>query len=66
MRIIELDEFIDISTIFDKIKSHLPNIYSPFNKNGSGNQGYFYEINQNIFNIILNTDNEEGIIKKNV
>jgi hypothetical protein len=66
LRIIELDEFIDISTIFDKIKSHLPNIYSPFNKNGSGNQGYFYEINQNIFNIILNTDNEEGIIKNNV
>ena len=56
VEMIELSEPILIDNIFQKIKSYLPEKYSPFDRNGSGNQGYFYEINSKIFNTILNTD----------
>jgi putative restriction endonuclease len=56
VQMIELSEPILIDNIFEKIKNYLPEKYSPFDRNGSGNQGYFYEINNKIFNIILNTD----------
>ena len=56
VEMIELSEQILIDNIFQKIKPYLPEKYSPFDRNGSGNQGYFYEINSKIFNTILNTD----------
>lgn len=56
VEMIELSEPILIDNIFQKIRSYLPEKYSPFDRNGSGNQGYFYEINSKIFNTILNTD----------
>lgn len=52
----ELSDPIHLDQIFEYIKPHLPEKYSPFDKNGSGNQGYFYEINTKIFNIIINSD----------
>ena len=54
--IVELDDPINVDDIYDKIKDYLPEKYSPFNKDGGGVQGYFFEIQANIFNIILNTD----------
>jgi len=56
VEMIELSEPILIDNIFQKIRPYLPEKYSPFDRNGSGNQGYFYEINSKIFNTILNTD----------
>ena len=55
----EFDEPIDVDSIFHKIKDKLPEKYSPFDINGKGVQGYFFEIGANIFNIILNTDFSE-------
>ena len=59
--LIEFDEAIDVDSIFHKIKDKLPEKYSPFDINGKGVQGYFFEIGANIFNIILNTDFKEEI-----
>ena len=56
IEIIELDDPINTDSIFDRIKDFLPEKYSPFNKDGGGNQGYFFEIGHQVFNIILNTD----------
>ena len=47
------------------MKNNLPEKYSPFNSDGGGNQGYFFEINAEIFNIILNTDYENEEINLN-
>ena len=54
--ITELEDPINVDSIFEKIKPNLPEKYSPFNKDGGGNQGYFFEIGANVFNIIMNTD----------
>ena len=58
VEIIELDDPINTDSIFDRVKNFLPEKYSPFNKDGGGNQGYFYEVGHQVFNIILNTDFE--------
>lgn len=55
----EFDTPIDVDSIFDKIKDKLLEKYSPFQEDGRGNQGYFYEIGANVFNTILNTDFNE-------
>ena len=65
VEIIELDDPIHVDDIINKIKNNLPEKYSPFNSDGGGNQGYFFEINAEIFNIILNTDYENEEINLN-
>lgn len=53
---------LEIKTVFSKIKKYLPEKYSPLNITGEppkikANQGYLYESNQNIANIIFNLSN---------
>lgn len=48
IEIIELDDPINTDSIFDRIKDFLPEKYSPFNKDGGGNQGYFFEIGHQV------------------
>lgn len=60
LNLTEFDNPINVDSIFNKIKDNLPEKYSPFNVHGGGNQGYFYEIGAKVFNIILNTDFDEG------
>ena len=56
----EFDDPIEVDSIFKKIEKILPEKYSPFNIDGGGNQGYFYEIGAKVFDVILNTDFNEN------
>ncbi|WP_293659044.1 HNH endonuclease [Anaeromicrobium sp.] len=72
-----LVEPIYIKDIFDGLKELLPEKYSPFTKEGKGNQGYLYELNKisgeyilkkiqekNYLNHILNNNSNQGYVKE--
>jgi putative restriction endonuclease len=66
LKITELDEPIPTNEIMGKIHDYLPKKYSPFNKNGSGNQGYLFPINKNVFYTVLNFDMDESYLEPDI
>lgn len=45
----------------EKIRHLLPTKYSPIQDNGDGNQSYLFEISQQLFDVLLNLSNHEGL-----
>lgn len=59
----ELDNPIIIDDWIEKILELCPVKYSPFNKNGGGNQGYLFEIGNNLGDYLMNLVRNSNNIK---
>lgn len=61
LRYYELEKPLSIRKYFDEIKPVLPMKYSPFQQNGSGNQGYLYPCNEELVIRLIDLISDENL-----